>query len=101
MTTSVVDMINVTSTSCKNCMVLIRILVFKGLIENVRIFARHVEGVKNKFADSLSRDKISYFHKLCKDEDKILDACPTPVSFINLAYGVNLEEVRSKVMWIA
>ena len=44
---SVVDMINLTSTSCKNCMVLIRVIVLKGLIENVRIFARHVPGVLN------------------------------------------------------
>ena len=44
---SVVGMIKITSTSCRNCMVLIRILVLKGLIENVRIFAKHVKGVKN------------------------------------------------------
>ena len=34
---SVVDMINITSTSCRHCMVLIRMIVLKGLIENVRI----------------------------------------------------------------
>ena len=58
---SVVDMINQTTTSCRNCMVLIRILVFKGLIENVRIFARHIEGVKNVLADNLSRDRLDLF----------------------------------------
>ena len=40
---SVVDMINFTTTSCKNCMVLIRIIVLKGLVENVRVFAKHVK----------------------------------------------------------
>ena len=62
---SVVDMINITSTPCKNCMVLIRVIVLKGLIENVGIFARHVEGRKNDLADSLSRNKIDLFKRLC------------------------------------
>ena len=35
---SVVDMINLTTTSCKNCMVLIRMIVLKGLVENVKSF---------------------------------------------------------------
>ena len=76
---SVVDMINQTSTSCKNCMVLTRIIVLKGLVDNVRVFARHVEGVKNVFADSLSRDKIDYFKKLCMDQDRVIDPQATPV----------------------
>ena len=76
---SVVDMINITSTSCKNCMVLIRILVLKGLMENVRIFARHVKGVKNTLADSLSRNKLSNFFKLCKDKDRLIDDIPHEV----------------------
>ena len=67
---SVVDMINITSTSCKNCMVLIRIIVLKGMLENVRIFARHVKGIKNDLADSLSRDKIELFTKLCEERKK-------------------------------
>ena len=76
---SVVDMINIISTSCKNCMVLIRILVLKGLVENVRIFARHVKGVRNTLADSLSRNKISHFHALCRKQDRIMDEFQTPI----------------------
>ena len=76
---SVVNMINYTTRSCKNCMVLIRIIVLKGLLENVRIFARHVKGVKNKFADSLSRDKIAYFKLLCSRDEKCIENNPTPV----------------------
>ena len=63
---SVVNMINLTTTSCKNCMVLIRILVLKGLLENVRIFAKHIAGVKNVLADNLSRNRLDLFHKNCK-----------------------------------
>ena len=62
---SVVDMINLTTTSCKNCMVLIGIIVLRGLIDNVRVFARHVKGSKNIYADNLSRDKVGKFKRLC------------------------------------
>ena len=76
---SVVDMINVTSTSCKHCMVLIRFIVLKGLMENVRVFAKHVEGKKNVFADSLSRDKLQVFRTLCDSSNRKIDEIPTPV----------------------
>ena len=76
---SVVDMINFTTTSCKNCMVLVRILVLKGLVENVRIFARHVRGVDNGLADSLSRNKIKEFHKLCNEAGKLMEPSAVPV----------------------
>ena len=76
---SVVDMINMTSTSCKNCMVLIRILVLKGMIENVRIFARHIEGKNNVLSDHLSRNRIYSFHKECLDQDRVMDKHPTQV----------------------
>ena len=76
---SVVDMINNTSSSCKNCMVLIRMIVLKGLIENVRVFARHVEGVKNELADSLSRNKIEYFKELSNHLGRTWDEKPTSV----------------------
>ena len=76
---SVVDMINMTSTSCKNCMVLIRLIVLKGLIENVRIFARHVEGKKNSYADSLSRDNLKGFHQLSKKNNRTFNKLPTHV----------------------
>ena len=76
---SVVDMINVTSTSCRNCMVLLRMLVLKGLMENVIIFARHVEGKKNVLADSLSRNKIQLFKETCMEEGRLLDEAATEV----------------------
>ena len=76
---SVVDMINLTTTSCKNCMVLVRILVLKGLIENVRIFAKHIEGKKNVLADSLSRNNITLFHRKCAEQGRIMDSVPTGI----------------------
>ena len=76
---SVVDMINLTTTSCKNCMVLVRMIVLKGLIDNVRIFARHVEGKKNDLANSLSRNRIELFHHLCLRKGKSIDSVATEV----------------------
>ena len=76
---SIVDMINLTTTSCKNCMVLIRIIILKGLIENVRIFARHVPGVLNGLADSLSRNKFSEFRRLCKKSNREFEEVKTPI----------------------
>ena len=48
---SVVDMINSSSSGCKNCMYLIRVLTLEGLKHNVRIFAKHVRTRFNDLAD--------------------------------------------------
>ena len=61
---SVVYMINTTSSSCKNCMVLIRILVLHCLIHNVRVYAKHVTSKRNILADLLSKQKIQQFIEL-------------------------------------
>ena len=58
---SVVSMINNMTSSCRNCMVLLRVLVLKGMTENVRIFAKHIPGKFNKFSDWLSRGMITRF----------------------------------------
>ena len=76
---SVVDMINLTTTSCKNCMVLLRMLVLKGLMENVRIFARHIAGSKNVLADNLSRNRIDLFHDNCIEQNRFINESPTKV----------------------
>ena len=51
---SMVEMINTSSSTYKNCMVLIQLLVLKGLIKNMRIFTRHVSGSANYFLNTLS-----------------------------------------------
>ena len=55
----VVQMVNNTTSGCKNCMVLIRKLVMKSLYENVRIFARYIRSGDNKVSDFLSRQKFT------------------------------------------
>ena len=61
---AVVAMINNISSSCANCMHLIRILVLNGLIHNRRIFAHYVHTKSNGLADALSRLDMCRFRKL-------------------------------------
>ena len=67
---SVCSMVNNTTSGCKNCMVLMRILVLNGLRHNFRTFARHVSSSKNKFADLLSRQRFRSFWKEAKKEGR-------------------------------
>ena len=60
---SVVHMINNSSSKCKNCMVLIRLIVLKSMIHNVKIQAKHVAGKLNKYSDYLSRLQYQEFRK--------------------------------------
>ena len=61
---SVVHMINNSTSSCKNCMVLLRLLISHSILMNVRVFARHVGTKENSKADVLSRLDFSRFWKL-------------------------------------
>ena len=60
----VVSMINDISSSCPNCMILIRIIVLNGLLHNRRVFAKYVTTKNNFLADVLSRLQLSRFRKL-------------------------------------
>ena len=52
---SVRDMINSSTSGCKNCMVLIRMIVMHCMKWNVRIFAKYIPTKENSLADALSR----------------------------------------------
>ena len=58
------------STSCKNCMILIRILVLHCVTLNINLTAKYVKSAKNDLVDTLSRGKIKLFKKLA-DERKL------------------------------
>ena len=60
---SVVGMINSSGSRCKNCMMLIRLIVLYSMIFNVRVKAKWVPGKSNTFADLLSRMRIKDFWK--------------------------------------
>ena len=61
---AVVSMVNETSSKCKNCMVLIRLLVLNGLAHNRRVLVKYVRSRDNYLSDSLCRQKINLFQKL-------------------------------------
>ena len=56
---AVVQMVNNLTSSCKNCMVLIRILILNGLLANRKLSAVYVRTCDNGLADALSRDQMS------------------------------------------
>ena len=61
---SVKNMINHTTSSCKNCMILIRLIVLESLMWNVRVFAKFVRSKDNGKADALSRGQFARFRHL-------------------------------------
>ena len=71
---SVVAMLNPNSSNCRQCMVLIRIIVLKCLTENVRVFAKYVSSKSNICADLLSRQKVqefrSYGGSKCREQPR-------------------------------
>ena len=76
---SVVQMINKSSSSCKNYMVLIRLITLKSLVNNVRIFARYVPTWANDKADALSRLDLERFWRVCKDQDHRMAPLPREI----------------------
>ena len=66
---SVNDMIRSTTSSCKRCMRLIRLLTLKCLHFNVRIFTKHVKSDLNGITDALSRGQWSRFDEMARELD--------------------------------
>ena len=58
---SVRDMVNHTTSGCKNCMFLIRKLTLNNLKYNRRVFIKYVKSQANFLADALSRQNIGWF----------------------------------------
>ena len=73
---AVVHMINDTSSSCKNCMYLIRKLMLNNLIYNRRVFAKYISTKANSRADVLSRGLIGKYFKLAPHSNKTPDPIP-------------------------
>ena len=73
---SVVNMLRTSSSGCKNCMKLIRLIVLECLTWNVRIFLRHVKTEDNFFADALSRGQMSRFWRKAAEKGRTFDKYP-------------------------
>ena len=65
---AVVEMINNSSSRCKNCMILIRMIVLECLVCNTRVFARYVRSKENDKADALSRLQWDRFWQLAGNQ---------------------------------
>ena len=76
---SVKYMINDSTTSCKNYMVLICLIVLECMAWNVRLFAEHVSSSNNNFADALSRGDLPRFWADAKKAEKQFDKFPLPI----------------------
>ena len=61
---AVVHMINNTASKCPRCMVLLRLITLEGMVNNIKISARHVGTKANGKADALSRCDFKRFRKL-------------------------------------
>ena len=75
--TAVVAMINSMSSSCINCMYLLRLLTLNNLVNNRRVFAQYISSQDNFLSDSLSRLQIQRFFHLAP---KNIDMHPTSIS---------------------
>lgn len=75
---SVVGMINNSSSSCKRCMILIRIITLISLKYNTRYFAKYIKTTDNELADALSRNDMNRFWaKAPKNTERKPRAIPT------------------------
>ena len=74
---SVWGMVNQTTSGCKNCMVLMRLLVLNGILFNRRVSVKYVKSAENVLADVLSRgDLAKFWRKAPLDMKKIPDRIP-------------------------
>ena len=62
--TAVVAMVNNMTSSCENCMYLLRLIMLDNLIHNRRVFIKYVRTFDNYLADALSRLQFDRFWKL-------------------------------------
>ena len=75
---AVVSMVNNNSSSCKNCMILIRFIVLQCLIHNVKLTAKYVCSKSNEILNSLSRLQTLRFKTLTQHLD--MDHEPTQIA---------------------
>ena len=77
--TSVCHMVNSMTSSCPNCMILIRLLVLKVLYHNVTLSVQYVKSADNLYPDLLSRMRYDRFRKISRLNGKTFDAKPNVI----------------------
>ena len=74
---AVVSMINNSTSSCKNCMILLRMIILESLVYNSRVYARYVRSKDNGKADALSRLQFKRFRSLADGMNEKPTSVPT------------------------
>ena len=64
---SVIHMVSNSSSKCKNCMYLLRLLTLNNMLYNRRITVRYIASKENRYADFLSRLKIRQFLEIAPE----------------------------------
>ena len=64
---AVVHMINEMTSSCKQCMYLLQLLVLNGLQRKRWLSAKFISTKDNFLSDALSRGQMSHFRRLGQD----------------------------------
>ena len=75
---AVVGMLNSMSSTCKNCMFLLRSLTLNNLVHNRCVFARHISSEDNFLSDVLSCLQFKHFWRLVPEIG--MDKEPTKLS---------------------
>ena len=76
---AVVYMINSLSSGCKNCMYLLRLLTLNDLVNNRRVFARHLRSEENFLSDALSHLQFDRFWKLAPTSMNLTTSTVSPL----------------------
>ena len=76
---TVCGMVENMTTLCKQCMVLVRMLVFKCMEQNVMLSTHYVKSTDNELTDHLSRGRINEFICDARKAGKKVKKSPTPV----------------------
>ena len=73
---SIMHMVNDSTSGCKHCMILIRMIVLECMLWNVKLSCLHVQSQKNNFADALSRNEMPWFYEDMVEAGRVFDAQP-------------------------
>ena len=77
---AVVGMINNMTSSCENCMYLLRLITLNNLIFNRRVFAKYISTRQNDLSHALSRLQFDRFWRLVEQKNQKMNNEPSKIS---------------------
>ena len=85
---NVVQTINNSSSQCRNCMNLIRIITLKSMVNNARVFTKHISSKNNGPTEALSRLEFDRFRRIAPEMDEYLEQIPEETKNLDLLIQV-------------